>query len=89
MNIFSLQLAGMVNSNRIFALSEIVTPQGTNMSHQKATFKMIFLFQRWDMLVTSLEGAWQKKNEKHITHQNFDEWMDPPKVPNILVKKEP
>lgn len=30
-----------------------------------------------------------KKDEKQITHQNFDEWMDPPKVPNILVKKEP
>ena len=86
MNIFSLQLAGMVNSNRIFALSEIVTPLG-NMSHQKATFKMILLFQRWDMLVTSLEGAWQKKMKNTIHTKILTNGWTPQKYLIFLSKR--
>ena len=89
MNIFSLQLAGMVNSNRIFALSEIVTPLGTNMSHQKATFKMIFLFQRWDMLVTSLEGAWQKKMKNKLHTKILTNGWTPQKYLIFLSKRSP
>lgn len=89
MNIFSLQLAGMVNSNRIFALSEIVTPLGTNMSHQKATFKMIFLFQRWDMLVTFVEGAWQKKMKNKLHTKILTNGWTPQKYLIFLSKRSP